>query len=202
MPDDGLAVFELDLAPGENRVQAVGLWGAATEADAATLHYADLGAFVAGAADAPPAIALNVGADHSFVDPAGLVYVAEADWPGPVPNGGRARRTHHRVDGTDDDARFQSFRELPGTWALPTLPAGTYDLTLGLVETDDLAPGERAFTVAVGGVSLGLDPAAAGRWRAVERRVRFRLSEPGAPVLRFEAPGAPPVLSTLALRRL
>ncbi len=197
-PVNGLAVVEVDLQPGENHVEAIGRWGGIeATADAVTLHYADTAAFFEGDPDAPPAVALNVGADHSFTGAGGLVYLAEADWPGAAP-AGEARQTHHRIGGTEEDARFQTFREMPGTWALPTLPAGTYDLTFGAAETD--ADAGRAFTLTVGGTSLVVD--LGERWQAVERRVRLTLSEPGAPVLRFEAPGAPPVLSTLVLRRL
>ncbi|PAP76428.1 glycoside hydrolase family 2 protein [Rubrivirga marina] len=204
VPDDGLAVFEVELAPGANRVDVMGLWGDAMHHDTATLHYTDTGAFFEGGPDAPPEVALNVGADHSFTGPSGLVYVAEADWPGAAPDG-EARRTHHRIGATEDDARFQSAREMPEAWTLPVLPAGAYDLTLGAVGT-----GEAPQTVAVDVVATPLGSPVgtlrldlAERWRAVEGRVRFTLPERAAPVLRFSGgDGAPPVLSTLVLRRL
>jgi hypothetical protein len=190
--------------PGENRVEAMGLWGDAMHHDATTLHYTDTAAFFAGGPDAPPEIALNVGADHRFTDPSGLVYVAEADWPGAAPDG-PARRTHHRVGATESDARFQSVREMPAAWALPALPAGTYDLTLGaarLGETpavvDVAVVGPARLEPPLGALRLDLSE----RWEAVEGRVRFTLPERGAPVLRFSSDGAPPVLSTLVLRRL
>jgi beta-galactosidase len=204
-PENGLAVFTVALAPGENRVEATGLWPThGARADAATLHYSDPAAFFAGAPDAPPAVALNVGGAYSFTGAGGLVYLAEGDWPGAVPDT-RARRTHHRIAGTAEDARFQSWREMPTSWALPTLPPGTYDLTLGLVENEHDRPGARVFSVSASGapVARDLDLAAeAGRWRAVERTVRLTLDEAAAPVLRFAASAGAPVLSTLVLRRL
>ncbi len=218
-PDDGLAVFEVELAPGANRVDVMGLWGDEVRHDTATLHYTDTAAFFAGGPGAPPEVALNVGADHSFTDPSGLVYVAEADWPGAAPDG-EARRTHHRIGGTESDARFQSAREMPEAWRLPTLPAGTYDLTLGAARLGE-APGVVGVEVVDAGWTLRAEEAArsrrrvrlppphgalvldlAERWRAVEGRVRFTLPERAAPVLRFSSDGAPPVLSTLVLRRL
>ena len=219
VPEDGLVVFEVDLVPGENPLQAVGLSGDQAVFHATTLHYADLGAFFEGTADAPPAVALNVGADHSFADPAGLVYVAEADWPGPMPVG-EARRTHHRIDGTEEDARFQSFREMPAVWSLPMLPAGTYDLTLGAaraggdpgtvtVRLGDAAWGLQAEHAAMARNHVPLGPALgtlrldlADPWWAVESRVRFTLAQPTAPVLAVTGDGGRPVLSTLVLRRL
>jgi beta-galactosidase len=204
VPDDGLATFEVDLVPGENRVEAMGLWGDAMHHDATTLHYTDTAAFFAGGPDAPPEVALNVGADHSFTDPSGLVYVAEADWPGAAPDG-PARRTHHRISATESDARFQSVREMPEAWALPALPAGTYDLTLGAARlgeapavVDVAVVGPARLDPTLGALRLDLSE----RWEAVEGRVRFTLPERAAPVLRFSSDGAPPVLSALVLRRL
>ena len=201
VPRDGFATFQVELAPGSNRVEAMGMWDGPLHVDATTLHYTDPAAFFEGGQGAPPVVALNVGADHSFTDPAGLVYVAEADWPGGPP-GGTARRTHHRVGGTEDDARFQTFREMPESWALPALPAGTYDLTLGLADHDLEAPRAVTVTVEAPGLEAPVRLAPAERWHAVEARVRVTLSERVAPVLRFEAAGGPPVLSTLTLRRL
>ncbi len=199
MPENGLAAFEVELAPGPNRIEAVGAWATpGTHADATTLHYSDTEAFFDGGPDAPPAVALNVGSDHSFTGAGGLVYLAEADWPGGAPEG-RARRTHHRIGGTEEDARFQTFREMPPTWALPMLPAGTYDLTVGFAETDTDAA--RSFTLTVEAATSNVS--LPERWWAVETRVRITLPEAAAPVLRFgSSSAAPPVLSTLVLRRL
>ena len=228
VPVDGLAIFEVDLKPGENHLVATAVWlaGPAREAaegpigsDAVTLAYTDTAAFFEGGPDAPPEVALNVGADYSFTGPGGLVYVAEADWPGEAP-AGQARQTHHRIGGTEEDARFQSSREMPEAWTLPILPAGTYDLTLGAAGTGD-EPLAVHVEVVDAGWMLEAEHAAMARnrirldpphgtlqldlvepWRAVEGRVRFTLSERAAPVLRFSGDGAPPVLSTLVLRRL
>jgi len=206
-PVNGLAMFEVELVSGENRIQAIGFRkhdfrDLDISTDPVTLHYTDTAAFFTSSRDSPPAVALNVGADHSFTGAGGLVYVAEADWPGAMPIEGRTRRTHHRVHGTDEDARFQTYREMPSTWAFPKLPAGTYDLTFGFSEMDPL---DRQFTITVEGqptTVLPVDLSTAGRWQAVEKRIRIKLAEPSAPVLRFETTDVPPILSSLVLRRL
>ncbi|GAB5536617.1 MAG: glycoside hydrolase family 2 TIM barrel-domain containing protein [Rubricoccaceae bacterium] len=224
-PRNGLIEFEVALSQGENQIDALARWIGDLSSwegdappdgfqlfrfDSVTLHYTDTAAFFTSSPDAPPAVALNVGADHSFTGAGGLVYIAEADWPGAMPAEGHTRRTHHRVHGTDEDARFQTYREMPTTWALPELPAGTYDLTFGFSEMDPL---DRQFTITVeslprtrsGGqpaTALPVDLSTAGRWQAVEKRLRLELAEPGAPVLRFETSGEPPILSSLVLRRL
>ena len=209
----GRVVFEVELEPGANRIEAIGKWpgmeGSETEpsteglalTDATTLHFDDRSS----CPDGPGAcvVAVNVGGTYSATDPTGLVY--EAD-PGVLAGQGRASRTHHRIAGTDLDPLYQAYRTIaPSDFgSSQSLTPGVYDLTFSFIEPEFDAPGQRVFSVLIDGepVIHDLDLAAeAGRWTAVERTVRFTVAEPRDVVLEFVPTVGEPVLSALVIRR-
>ncbi|MDX1545478.1 MAG: glycoside hydrolase family 2 TIM barrel-domain containing protein [Rhodothermales bacterium] len=195
VPAGGVARFVVPLVPGANPIEAVGRWGTETRTDRVVIDLA--------VQDSAAALrAVNVGAAYDFVDPTGLVYLAD---PRAIPGaGGGARRIHHRIYGTDDDPRFQAFRE--GIDALEALPPGAYELTFGFMEPTHEAAGMRVFSVFVGDIPVLSDldlAAAAGRWTALERKVHVVVPPSSAPLpVTFRATHGLPILSSLVIRRL
>jgi len=104
--------------------------------------------------------AYQVGVDAggaSFTDATGFVWSAdqaagEGTWG--FQGKDKATSTGTPIDGTEDDALFQTQRTTPDktlVYTFPDAPKGTYAVDLGFAEIDKAAPGKRVFDVLVDG---------------------------------------------------
>jgi len=93
-----------------------------------------------------PVYAVSSGGSQ-YTDAAGLIYKADANF-----TGGNAGTTAVAINGTTDDALYQSERWGASSYNIP-LANGNYNLTLKFAENYWAAAGKRVFDVTVGGVT-------------------------------------------------
>lgn len=124
-------------------------------------------------------VGVNAGG-AAFTDGSGFHWSADqAAGPGTWGYEGKPKvaSTTAAIDGTSDDALFQSQRTTPGrslVYDFGDAPKGTYDLDLGFAEIQDAVPGKRVFDVVVDGAlsEYAYDPAGnVGRLTADWRNV-------------------------------
>lgn len=149
-------------------------------------------------------LAVNAGAHYQFVDADGTVWEAdrpyrEGSW-GFV--GGEPARTHHAIAGTDDEPLFQVVRQGAEAYRFDVAD-GRWDVRVGLVEIEDLAPGERRVGVRVNGTTLAEDlDLAADRGRYAPVELRGRVVAAGESVtVRLESSAGESTIASIHLRR-
>ena len=197
-PENATSVWNVDLHDGFNRFVAHSADGIATDAVVIEYEWQE-DCF----ASPHPCVSAGNAGGYSVTDPTGLVYRAA---PTLQPDDPNMHRIHHRIYGTGLDPLFQSYYTIgPEHQRQPTYAEpGDYSLTFGFMEPEYDESGRRIFSILLDGVPVihDLDIAAeAGRWTAVERTVRFTVTEPHDVIIEFAPSVGVPVLSSLVVRR-
>ena len=197
-PENATSVWNVDLHDGFNRFVAQSADGIATDAVVIEYEWQE-DCF----ASPHPCVSAGNAGGYSVTDPTGLVYRAA---PTLQPDDPNMHRIHHRIYGTGLDPLFQSYYTIgPEHQRQPTYAEpGDYSLTFGFMEPEYDESGRRIFSILLDGVPVihDLDIAAeAGRWTAVERTVRFTVTEPHDVIIEFAPSVGVPVLSSLVVRR-
>ena len=204
-PDNSTAEWTVRLADGDNRFTARGAEGGRAIEDEAVVRYTDRSAFFRDAGSEVRTFALNAGSHYGFVDPAGVVWAADAPAPGAgwSRSGGTPQLIHHRIFGTPDHPLYQSALEGVERYRFD-VPDGTYDVVVRLTEIRHQAAGERVFDVRVNDQALftRLDLAAQyGRYVAVERTMRADARDGSGIEIRFVPLAGQPIVSGILIRR-
>jgi len=205
-PQGAVARFEVELAPGRNRIEARGQADGKAIGDAVDIDYEDRTPFFGADGTRVDEIAINAGGHYDVVDPDGPVWeAARAYRPGAGGHvGGRSVLTHHRIFDTELDPLWQDTWAGAEAWRFD-VPDGDYAIELGLVEVEHDATGARVFDVVVNGETLARDVdlvARKGRYGPVRIDGRVRVRDGGGIVITLPARKGEGTLSTLRLRRM
>ncbi len=198
------AVFHIQLQPGSNLIEARGTRSGEPAADISHVFLSD-DAFAENDVSTGT-IAVNAGGTYEVIGADGTVWQADQTYaPGARwgYEGGKGRLSHHRLYGTSVDPLFQAARDSASVYRFD-VPAGAYEVEVGLVELDDRAPGERVFSVTANGSPLFSDidlAATSGRYRVVTRRAKVFVSDDEGLQVRFAASAGTATVSSVRVRR-
>ena len=205
-PENATARWAVRLKPGENTLRAQGDSPAGQIEDQWTITYQDRSGFFSDARSPVREIAVNVGGHYHYTDASGLIWEAEQaclrSQRGTAE--GEARRTHHRIYGSDDDPLFQSARVGATSYRF-AVPDGKYRVELGFAEVENVSPDQRVFDVSVNGAMVfrKLDLLSqAGRYRAVLRSLILTVNNGDGIHIELEPSAGEPLLNAVRLRRL
>ncbi|CAM5576043.1 glycoside hydrolase family 2 TIM barrel-domain containing protein [Rhodanobacter lindaniclasticus] len=205
-PENATARFEVNLVPGENRLEARGSRHGQAVRDSVVVDYDDRQPLFTGRGHLAREIAINAGGDYAVVTGDGTVWEADRAYaPGRWGHvGGHAVLTHHRIYDTGDDPLWQDTLAGADAWRFD-VPDGDYALRLGFVEVEHDEPGARVFDVLVNDQPLvrDLDLAASkGRYGKVEYATRVRVRGGRGVAIDMPAKAGESTISTLRLSRL
>jgi beta-galactosidase len=205
----GVARWIVELAPGENRLEARGEGDGTEVRDEARILYQDRSGLFTATGDpggsAARGIAVNTGSHYQYIDAAGTVW--EADRPyepggwGYV--GGEPRLDHRRIRKTGEDALYQASREGAGSYRFDVVD-GEYDVRILLAETRFREPGERVVDVRVNGVPVvtDLDLAARhGPYTAIQRTARVTADDGSGVRIELDASAGVSTVSGIEVRK-
>ena len=195
---EGGARWDVRLAPGTNRLAAIGEADGRSVRDESRVVYEDRSGLTGG-------IAVNAGSHYHYIDAAGTVWEADRPYE---PGGwghvaGEARLDHRRVRGSIEEGLFQTTRENVDAYRFD-VPDGEYEVRILLTETRYREPGARSLTVEANGQPLfkGLDLAERHRpYTAVERTARVRAVNGSGIVVALTASVGGTTVSGIEIRR-
>ena len=195
---DGGARWDVPLAPGDNRLTAIGEADGRVVRDETRIVYEDRSELTGG-------IAVNAGSHYQYIDAAGTVWETDRPYePGGWGHvGGEGRLDHRRVRGSAEEGLFQTTRENAEAYRFD-VPDGEYEVRVLLTETRFREPGARSLTVAANGQPLftGLDLAERhGPYTAVERTARVTALDGSGIVVALTAAVGGTTVSGIEIRR-
>ncbi len=204
--ENATARWDVQLKPGENLFRASGMAQNGLIEDQWPVVYEARDGFFLDAQSPVREIAINFGAHYHHTDASDLIWEAEQAYltADRGTTQGEARRTHHRIYGSDEDPLFQSAR-IGATDFRFVLPDGRYQIELGFAEIENVTSGERVFDVSVNGtvVFQNLDlTKQAGRYGALVRNMILTAVDGSGIHLELKPRTGQPLLNMCRIERL